>query len=260
MEAVLYEVRAGAAWLTINRPEKLNSLTEEVGARILALLEVAKADPEVHAVVFTGAGKAFSAGGDLVRFQHMVGDELAEFFGHLCSGGDALFFGVERFSKPTIAAVNGTTAAGGLELILCCDLIFAAEHAKIGECHSNFALVPGAGGTIRLPRRVGQSRANDLLFTGRLAPASEMKEWGLINEVVPLDQLQATVDRYVEMIASKSPLCLANIKRATPFAFAPLDVAIAEERKIVLENVRSDDLREGLAAFNEKRAPRYTGR
>jgi enoyl-CoA hydratase/carnithine racemase len=168
---------------------------------------------------------------------------------------------LEESPKPVVAAVNGVAVAGGLEIMLACDLVVAAESARIGDGHANYGLVPGGGGSVRLPARVGATRAKWLLFTGELVTAAVLRDWGVVNDVVPDDELVSTVDTLVETLATRSPLGIRRMKELVASAAAlGHDEALAHELAVVVDHVDSYDYQEGLAAFVDKRAPRFLGR
>ncbi|MBI4697129.1 MAG: enoyl-CoA hydratase/isomerase family protein [Gammaproteobacteria bacterium] len=259
---LLEEMRGPALWLTMNRPSALNSVVPETFAAFDAALERAERDPEIRAVVVTGAGRAFCAGADLKAIlENRAGEDEGTMMARFFATANRVFNRLERLPKPTIAAVNGLALAAGIELLLCCDLVFADERARIGDGHANFGLLPGAGGSVRLPRRVGPGRAKRLLFTGDLLPAPELVSWGLVDEIAPADGLAAAVEAFVAKLVPKSPLGLARMKALVADACdQPLDTALRAEIAISELHVHSHDRNEGLAAFNEKRAPRFLGR
>ncbi|MFA7506262.1 MAG: enoyl-CoA hydratase/isomerase family protein, partial [Burkholderiaceae bacterium] len=208
---LLSEVRDGALWLTLNRPAALNSITPAVVESLDSALASAQDDPAVHAVVLTGNGRAFCAGADLkyVR-QTTQGDEtaVARFLDSILGVMGRL----EKFPKPTIAAVNGLALAGGLELVLCCDLVVAARSARLGDAHANFGLLPGGGSSVRLPRKIGPTRAKYLLFTGDFVPAEDLVAAGLVNAVFDDAELLAGAGTIVARLRNKSPLVLRRMK------------------------------------------------
>lgn len=258
---MLYEVRNGAAWVTLNRPEALNSMNQAILDGYADVVDRAERDPEVKALVFTGAGRAFSAGADLKYVLGYMGDSDPVKVRTFMKKAYAAFARVGECEKPTIAAVNGVTAAGGLELMLACDLAIAAESVKIGDGHINFGMLPGGGSSIRLPRKIGETRARYLLLTGELHPITEMADWGLVNEIVPDDQLIARTEALVARLVSKSPLAMRQMKHLIDQGLdMPLDSALQTEMHVWESYGQSHDLIEGLTAFTEKRAPVYKGR
>ena len=260
-QTILYETRAGAAWVTLNRPEALNAVSLELMGELDQALTAAEADPEVRVLVLTGTGRAFCAGADLKRVRDAsVGRETGGMDGFLSQFMDVCSH-LEQLPMPVVAAVNGLALAGGLELVLCCDLVVAAESAKLGDAHANYGLVPGAGSSVRLPRKIGQTRASYLMFTAEFVPAGDLVEAGLVNLVVPDADLVGAVDDLVARMSNKSPLGLARMKRLILDGLEmPKQEALRAE--ILTNNLhsKSEDMQEGLAAFKEKRAPNYTGR
>ena len=257
--SVLSETRDGALWLTLNRETALNAITPQVVEGLESALASAEHDPAVHAVVLTGRGRAFCAGADLkyVR-QTTQGDEnaVARFLDSVLGVMGRL----EKFPKPTIAAVNGLALAGGLELVLCCDLVIAARSARLGDAHANFGLLPGGGGSVRLPRKIGPTRAKYLLFTGEFVPAEELVSAGLVNEVLEDADLLAGAGRIVARLRDKSPLVLRRMKALVDDGLEqPIETALRLELLASEVHSHSHDMKEGLAAFEEKRKPNFTG-
>src|SRR5690606_12377850 len=167
---------------------------------------------------------------------------------------------IESSAKPVIAAINGMAVAGGLELVLACDIGIAAESARLGDAHSNYALFPGAGATIRLPGKVGLNNAKLQMFTGDMRPASEWKEMGLVNQVIPDESFISAVESLAGKLAVKSPLVLGRMKQALNDALdQPLSIGLRYERALSNLHHFSSDRVEGLTAFKEKRPPRFTG-
>ena len=192
--ALLFENRDGVAWLTINRPEAMNSISLEMITLYEEYLEQILGDECIKVVVISGAGKAFCAGADLKQVLDSldVPPGKPDFLDRLC---DRVLNPLRDFPKPVIAALNGITMAGGLETAMCADLVVAAESARIGDAHANFGVYPGAGGAAVLPRIVPHNVAKYLLFTGRTLSAQEMKNYGFVNEVVADGELQEAADR-----------------------------------------------------------------
>jgi enoyl-CoA hydratase len=259
-DPILAETRDGALWLTLNRPAALNALIPEIVAGIGRALAAAERDPAVRAVVLTGNGRAFCAGADLKYVRRTTqGDEraVAAFLDTVLAAMNRL----EKFPKPVIAAVNGLALAGGLELVLCCDLVIAARSARLGDAHANYGLLPGGGSSVRLPRKIGPTRAKYLLYTGEFVPAERLVEAGLVNEVVEDADLLVAAGRLVAKLRTKSPLVLRRMKALVDDGLEqPAETALRLELLASEVHAHSHDLREGLAAFEEKRAPDFTGR
>jgi enoyl-CoA hydratase/carnithine racemase len=255
-ETLLYEARRGAAWITLNRPDALNAISPAMIRELGQALDLAQADPTLRAVVLGARGRAFCAGADLKALKE-AGEDNAKFLDDVLTIMNRL----ERFRLPVIAAVNGMALAGGLELLLCCDLVIAAQSAKIGDAHANYGLLPGGGGSVRLPRKIGPTRAKYLMYTGEFVPAAELVPAGLVNEVVPDAELGAAVERLVAKLAAKSPLGLRRMKALVDDGMdQPSEVALRNEILVGEVHAKSFDMQEGLAAFNAKRKPRFEGR
>ena len=255
-----YTKEGHVAWLRMNRPEAMNSNNLAMIAGFEQVLPEITADDEVRVVVLTGTGPAFCAGADLKEV-------LAS--GDLPPGEedvlDRVSYNVMNplrdLPKPVIAAVNGITMAGGLELAMCCDIVLASEQAKIGDAHANFGVYPGAGGAAVLPRLIPQNVAKYLLFTGKTLSADEMKIYGLVNEVVPADDLENAVTELAALIASKSPVALRRMKEVANASLdKSRDAALEHEQVLFRKHQRSYDMAEGLHAFSEKRTPEFKGR
>jgi enoyl-CoA hydratase/carnithine racemase len=254
-QTLVWERRGAAAWITLNRSAALNAISPAMLRELDAALTRATGEPGLAALVLAGRGRAFCAGADLKAIQ-----ETGDFHGFL---GEALdtFERLEQFPLPVIAAVNGMALAGGLELVLCCDLVIAAESARFGDAHANYGLVPGGGSSVRLPRKIGPTRAKYLIFTGAMVGAREMQAAGLVNEVVPDAELEPAVARLVTTLATKSPLGLSRMKTLVDDGLdQPKATALRHEIQVAELHASSEDMREGLAAFAAKRPPRFTGR
>ncbi len=245
-------------WITLNRPDALNAITPAMVSGINAALDKAQ-QLDVRAVVLTGTGRAFCAGADLKFVRSEAGNEetaLSRFLDTVLLVMNRL----EAFPMPVIAALNGLTLAGGLELMLCCDLVVAARSAKLGDAHANYGLLPGGGGSVRLPRKIGSTRAKYLLYTGEFLPAEQLVAAGLVNEVVDDGLLIPATETLVAKLVSKSPLGLRRMKALVDDGLEqPSAIALRQELLASEVHARSYDLKEGLAAFEEKRKPRFTG-
>jgi enoyl-CoA hydratase len=260
-KGIAVEMRKSALWVTLSRPEVYNALTLEIIVELHAALDTVDASPEIRSVVFSGAGVAFCAGADLSHLLTKSNVEAAKSLKHFIRTASALFDRIEALRIPTIAALNGLTLAGGLELALCCDLVIAAHSAKIGDAHAKFGQIPGGGATARLPRRIGPSRTKYLMFSGVHLTAARAMAWGLVDDIVCDTQLQAEVEILSESIGERSSLVLRRMKallqrQGLTEKRQNLDAELLESEV----HFESHDQREGLLAFAEKRRPHYLGR
>jgi enoyl-CoA hydratase len=245
--------------LTINRPETLNALDIPT---ILALEEKfaeLEADPDVHVIIFTGAGdRAFVAGGDIADLNSRQGLEHYLEFAEIIH---RVFRRIEACDKPTICAINGWALGGGTELLLATDIRIAIEDARLALPEITLGLFPGAGGTQRLIRQISPCKARELMFTGDRITATDALSLGMINKVVPADQLMAETMAIAERIATKSPLTLKLLKRTLGNgADMPLPAALAHEQAMIGLVLDSRDAHEGCSAFLEKRKAEFEGR
>lgn len=248
----------GIAVVTINRPDKLNALNAQVFSDLSDLLDRIKGDQSIRAVIVTGAGpKAFVAGADIGELAAVDGAEGAR----LSARGQAVFRDLERLPLPVIAAVNGFALGGGCELAMACHLRLAAPNAKFGQPEVKLGLIPGYGGTVRLPRLVGRGRALELLLTARVIDAEEALRIGLVERIVAADVLLDEARALARTILAMGPravaLCISTVDAALDL---DLDVALAVEAGAFGAACASDDKREGTAAFLEKRPAAFTGR
>lgn len=256
------EMRGAALWITLARPEAFNALTPASIAGIDRALASVEANAGVRSVIVTGEGKAFCAGADLKAVlatgSDTDGDALTSRFLRDVS---RVFDRLAALPVPTVAAVNGTAVAGGLELMLCCDIVVAASTAVLGDGHANFGQIPGGGGTLRLPRRIGAARAKYLMLTGLSIDARRALDWGLVDELAEPGELVARAGALASRFERNSALVLRRMKSLVDAGLgsAARDVLDAELRSSDL-HMTAYDRNEGLAAFAEKRQPRYLGR
>jgi len=256
---IAFKRRARILEVILNRPDKYNAVDAALHTELARVFTDAANDPESDIIVLTGAGKAFSAGGDVNHMQRSIDDP--ELWPKMVIEGKQIIFALLDCEKPIIAKVNGHATGLGATLALFCDVVFASETAKIGDPHVGVGLVAGDGGAIIWPQLIGYSRAKEYLMTGQLMSATEAERIGLINHVVPPDQLEAKVDAFADRLAAGAPQAIRWTKVAVniglkQLAHSIMDAAISYEWL----SARSSDHREAVAAFLEKRAPKYTGR
>ena len=255
---IIYEKSDGVATITLNRPEALNAFSKDVIEEILCALEDVKSEENVRVVVLTGAGeKAFSAGADIKSMVGMTALKARE----LSLMGESLCLALESLEKPVIAAINGYALGGGLEVAMSCDFRIASENARMGQTEVNVGLIPGWGGTQRLTRLVGMTKSKELIFTGKMIDAQTAEQLGILNMVTPADKLKETVRQFAQDLASKPPVALKVAKALiNKGANIGLDSALALEREGFGVVGSSEDLKEGVSAFIEKRKPVFKGK
>jgi enoyl-CoA hydratase len=255
---IIYEKSEGVATITLNRPEALNAFSNEVIEEVLQALEDAKSDEKVRVVVLTGAGeKAFSAGADIKAMIGMNALRARE----LSLMGEKLCAAFEDLEKPVIAALNGYALGGGLEVAMACDLRIASENARMGQTEINIGLIPGWGGTQRLTRLIGRTKAKELIFTGRMIDAKTAEQLGIVNMIAPADKFRETVQQFAVDLATKAPVAIKVAKALiNKGADISLDSALALEREGFGVVASTEDLQEGVKAFTEKRKPAFKGK
>ncbi|HET7322616.1 MAG TPA: enoyl-CoA hydratase-related protein [Longimicrobiaceae bacterium] len=261
--ALVLSRRDGAvARITLNRPERLNAFFGTMRDDLAAAVNEAAAAPEVRVIVITGAGRAFCAGADVEVMERLLSAGDQEGFADLVQAGVRVVRAVRLAPQPVVAAVNGVAAGAGASLAAACDLRIAADSASIGFTFNKIGLHPDWGATYFLPRLVGSGRAAELLLSARIVSAEEAMSHGLFQRVAPAAQFEAAVEETARQLAGKPPLALARLKAtlAGPRAQAALDEALQLEAEAQMECFRSADVREGIAAFREKREPRFQGR
>ena len=257
LESVRLDLDGPIAVLTLTRPERRNALTEDVAEELVRATERIDGAPEARAVVITGEGPAFAAGADLRHVAASTPAENLAYNGLLVRALDA----IERVRVPTIAAINGPALGGGLELALVCTMRVAASTAVLGLPEVRLGILPGAGGTQRLPRLIGRGPALRMLLTGRAVDAAEALRLGLVDEVAEPAALLDAARTLAGEVAASAPLSVAAIKRAVAAgAELPLEEALEFTRHELAALLESADCREGIAAFLERRTPRFEGR
>lgn len=254
---IIYEVDADFATITFNRPKALNALSSELIAELSRAIDEVSRNEDVRVLILTGAGdKAFVAGADineLAKLSTLAAKNFAQ-------KGHDVIHRLQQLPIPVIAAVNGYALGGGTEIALACDFIYASENAVFGQPEINLGLIPGFGGTQRLPRLIGKNLAKELIFTGRMVPAAEAEKIGLVNSVHPQETLMEEVLKTAKTMATKGKVSLRAAKQAIN---SGMDVDLATACKIEIDTfalcMASDDAREGTTAFLEKRSPEFKG-
>jgi enoyl-CoA hydratase len=257
LETLLFEVTDGVALVTVNRPDKRNALNSTVRSELIAVLDFVRGQDNMRVVVITGAGdKAFIAGADLNEFADRSPMEQRA---TMC--GQTVFGEIAAFDKPVIAMINGFALGGGCEIALACDMRIAGRSAKLGQPEIKLGIIPGGGGSQRLPRLVGSGRALRMILTGEMIDAEEAERTGLVDMVVDDADLLAKTMEIARAMAAHSPLTLRLAKAAVRAAEEmPLSAGLALERELFITAFSSEDKREGVAAFLEKRKARFTGK
>lgn len=256
-DLVLEERVEQAAILILNRPESMNSFNFAMLKALKEKIEALDSDPDIRVVIITGAGKAFCAGADLKERATLDETQVREFLSTLRN----LFTFIEYMSKPVIAAVNGIALGGGTELALACDIRIVSETAAMGLTETRLAIIPGAGGTQRLPRLIGRGKAKELIFTGRRVEASEALEIGLANKICPPELLIEECRSMAAMICECGPIAIRQAKYAINHGLeTDLHTGLAIELNAYWITVPTEDRTEGLTAFREKRKPVYKGK
>lgn len=254
-QTLLFESKNRIGYVTINRPDKLNALNTQTRGELKEIFENIKNDSAIDVVILTGAGeKSFVAGTDikeLTQLDSKTGKELA-------AGGQAIFEMIEKLEKPVIAAVNGYALGGGCELALACHIRIVSENVRFGQPEVNLGIIPGYGGTQRLPRLVGKGRAMEMILTGDQIDAHEAYRIGLVNKVVPLSDLMKTAEEMAQKIIQKGQVAIRlAVKAVNLTQETTLTEGLAAEASLFGECCGSEDFKEGTTAFLEKRKPSF---
>jgi enoyl-CoA hydratase len=256
-ESFTLEREGRKAILTFSREERLNALDAQTFRDLFATLEAIEADPEIAIVIITGRGRAFVAGADINGYV----DRTILDYVNFQRLGRLVYDRIERLRQPVIAAVNGYALGGGFELVLVADLVVAVESATFGLPEAKLGLLPGGGGTQRLPRLVGRNKAKELLMTADFITAAEAKALGIVNRVVPDEELMTATHGLADRILKRAPLAVEMAKQLVNDGLqASLPTAITQEMGMTATLYDSADAKEGIAAFIEKRPPAFTGR
>ena len=257
-ENLLLETREQIAFVTVNRPQVRNALNEKTVEELDACFSGIQQDPEVRVVILTGSGeKAFVAGADINELAKYSPREAMK----SAQRGQAVLSRIETMGKPTIAAINGFALGGGCELALACTIRIASETAQMGQPEVKLGIIPGFGGSQRLPRLIGRGMALQMILTGELLSAHDAFHWGLVNQVVPADQLMAAAEAIARKIIANGPLavqyCMDSVHRGLNMT---LEEGLHLESTLFGMSFDSEDMREGTRAFLEKRPARFVGR
>jgi enoyl-CoA hydratase len=258
LQNVLYEKKGAVAYITLNRPKVLNALNTRTWDDLRTAFEAARDDDEVRGIILTGAGdKAFIAGADINELAHFTAVEAEE----ASAGGQAVLNLVENLGKPVIAAINGFALGGGCETAMSCTIRIAAETAKFGQPEVKLGVLPGGGGTQRLPRLVGKGRALQLILSGEIIGAQEAYRIGLVNEVVPAANVIPRSEAILKQIFSNAPLAVKySLEAVNKGSETSQDEGLALEASFFGLCAGTEDKKEGTSAFLEKRAPKFQGR
>jgi len=255
LEDIILKVEGSLAWIYINREGSLNALRERTFHDINRALDFIEKEKVIRVVLIRGMGdKAFVAGADIKQFLSYTEDDARRnsMLGH------QTFSRIEGFAKPVIALINGYALGGGLELALACHIRIASENARLGLPEINLGIMPGYGGTVRLPRLIGKGKALMLTLTGKHITAEEALKYGIVDLVVPHDKLNETGKQLAEEIASKAPIAISCIIRSVYNSQPTLD-DLAHETELFVRTMQTQDAREGISAFIEKRKPSFKG-
>jgi len=258
LETIKVNIDAGVAKVTLNRPDRLNAINLKMLEEIKQLVELVEKSNEVRVVVITGGGKYFSAGADIVEVSTIETNlEAFEYMRNI----QLVFNSLTKLPKPVLAAVNGLALGGGCEMALACDLRIASENATFGVPEIDIGVLPGGGGTQRLPRLLGICKAKEMLYTGRRITAKEAYDMGMINKVVQIGELQQEVDSWAKEIAAKPSLALKEAKHLVNTGIEhDLETALKMEAYSVASLFASVDKKEGMQAFLEKRKAVFKGK
>ena len=256
-ENVLFHIQDGVGTLTFNRPKVLNALNTSTLNEVADVMGRAARDDSLRVLVLTGAGeKAFVAGADINEFLKLNALTARQF----AQKSHRIFFDIEQLPKPVIACVNGFALGGGCEIAMACDFVYASDKARFGQPEVNLGILPGFGGTQRLPRLVGRGKAKEICMTGEMIDAQEARDFGLVARIFPADRLFDETMKVARVLASKSPVSLRSIKKVINCGTdVDLRSGCALEAEAFGICFGTQDMREGVTAFLEKRNPEFKG-
>lgn len=258
MEGIRYEQNGNLAIITLNRPDSMNAFNYEMLRELGQVTEAIRINPDIRVVIFTGAGeKAFSVGADLKERKTLTEQQVKR---NIYKIGE-VFSSIESLPQPTIAMMNGYAFGGGMELALSCDFRIAAHDITLGLTETSLAIIPGAGGTQRLPRLIGESKAMELILTARRLNAEEALSYGILTKVVAKESLLEETGKFADMMLANGPVALQQAKFAIKHGMnADLQTGLHIERKAYEMTIPTEDRVEALMAFSEKRKPQFKGK
>ena len=258
MNTIHYEQQGNLAFITLNRPEAMNAFNYDMLIELGQVVEAIRINPDIRVVVFTGAGeKAFSVGADLKERKTLTEQHVKR---NIFKIGE-VFTTIENLPQPTIAMINGFAFGGGMELALACDFRIITDDTMLGLTETSLAIIPGAGGTQRLPRLIGESKAMELILTARRLKSSEALEYGLVTKVAARDELIDVTAKFADMMLANGPIALQQAKYAIKNGMnADLQTGLNIERKAYELTIPTEDRVEALIAFGEKRKPAFKGK
>lgn len=253
-QMILTEIDNHVAIATLNRPKVLNALNPELMAQLADQLTLWDKDPNIHCILLAGSEKAWAAGADIADMCEQSAISMYE------RDQFATWEVIKRIKKPLVAAVSGWALGGGCELMMHCDVVIASDTTQLGQPEINLGVMPGAGGTQRLTRAVGKALAMDMILSGRFLSADEALQYGLVSRVVPVEHFKTEALKVAHQIAAKAPIALKLAKEGVLKAFeTPLSEGLEYERKLFYTLFATEDQKEGMRAFVEKRKPTFTG-
>ena len=258
MDTIHYEQRGNLAFITLNRPDAMNAFNYDMLTELGQVVEAIRINPDIRVVIFTGAGeKAFSVGADLKERKTLTDQHVKR---NIYKIGE-VFSTIENLPQPTIAMINGFAFGGGMELALACDFRIITDNTLLGLTETSLAIIPGAGGTQRLPRLIGESKALELILTARRLKPAEALDYGLVTRVAPPEELVEVTGAFADMMLANGPIALQQAKFAIKNGMsADLQTGLQIERKAYELTIPTEDRVEALLAFGEKRKPVFKGK